>query len=167
MKRITLITAVALAVAAAGLGAGEAKAATAATAQQATVVNLTPSRIASFTWVRGQLGWRAGSISRLGRTVFSLDSAGRFAMFQPDGYPALRGTWRANGSTISFSARHSFSTGFTGTNGTDVQGTINARTGQVQLLYVAGTTLAAFVGGQSFGLNNVKVFRAQLQLRRV
>jgi hypothetical protein len=164
VKRLTLISIVALVLAATGALAADARSATAPKAASADVVNLVPSRIVGFNWIRGQAAWRPGSYSRIGRSVFQFGAGGRFALFQPDGYPTLRGSFRISGDTARFTARYAFVT-ITGNNTTEVQGTLNVRTGRTQILYVAGMTLAAYVNEEHFGLSNVKVFQAQLQLR--
>ncbi len=165
MKRLTLIICLSL-VLAAGAHAGEAHSASAAPkATSAGEVNLVTSRVLTFDWLRGQLAWRAPNLSRLQRSVFQFAPGRQFVLFQPDSYPTLRGTFRINGNTATFSGRHVFSTYPSGYSVTEIEGTLNMQTGRATITLIAAQSLAAYINDTRFGLSNVKMYRSQLGLR--
>lgn len=164
MKRLTLIISIALALAVAGALAGEARSAGAPQASSASVANLVPSRITSFEWLRGQIAWRADNISRLRRSVFQFAPGGRFTFFQP-GHPTLRGRFSISGGTAYFSGSYVFSTYPSGRTTSEIEGTIDLRTGGTQMVLTAGQILTGHIGRGTIGLTNVKMYRAQLVLR--
>ncbi len=165
MKRLTLIISLTIALAVAGALAGEAHSASAPQATAAGEVNLVASRVLTFDWLRGQLAWRASNLSRLQRSVFQFAPGRQFVLFQPDGYPTVRGTFRINGNTATFSGRHVFSTYPSGHSVTEVEGTLNMQTGRATVTLLAAQSLAAYVNDTRFGLSNVKMYRSQLTLR--
>jgi hypothetical protein len=165
VKRLTLIISLALALTAAGALAGEAHSASAPKATSAGEANLVPSQVLTFEWLRGQLGWRDANLSRLQRSVFQFAPGRRFALFQPDGYPTVRGTFSISGGTASFSGRYVFSTYPTGYSVTEIQGTLNLQSGRATILLTAAQSLSAYINDTRFGLTNVKMYRSQVRLR--
>lgn len=165
MKRLTLIVTVAAFLAVAGARAGEAHSASAPAAAGAGDVNLVPAQIRTFEWLRGQLPWRSPNLSRLQRSVFQFAPGRRFSLFQPDGYPTVRGGFTINGNVASFSGRYVYSTLPSGYSVTEVTGTLNLRSGIATITVIAAQTLAAYINDTRFGLSNVKMYRSQLVLR--
>ena len=165
MKRLTLTVSLAVALAAAGAHAGQAHSASGPQAGGAGEVNLVPSQVRTFEWLRGQLAWRSPNLSRLQRSVFQFAPGRRFSLFQPDGYPTVRGTFTISGNTASFSGRHVFSTYPSGYSVTEIEGTLNMQTGRATVTLIAAQTLAAYINDTRFGLSNVKMYRSQLALR--
>jgi hypothetical protein len=165
VKRLTLVISLAIALAVAGAVASEAQSASAPTATSAGEVNLVPSRVLTFDWLRGQLAWRAPNLSRLQRSVFQFAPGRQFTLFQPDNYPTVRGTFRINGNTASFSGRYVFSTYPSGYSVTEIEGTLNMQSGRATVTLIAAQTLAAYINDTRFGLSNVKMYRSQVTLR--
>src|SRR3712207_8127858 len=114
-RTVTTLGALATAAALSLLGA------TAAHADPATAVSITPASIDSFTFQATNPQWEAPTRDRLGRTVFTLSPDGTFQVTQPDGYPTLTGTFGDDGT---FQASDSSSAGATGGTGTAVPGQI-------------------------------------------
>ena len=165
MKRLAPIISVALVLAVAAALAGEARSASAPKAAAVGEANLVPSRILTFEWLRGQLAWRAGNLSRLQRSVFQFAPGRQFALFQPDGYPTVRGTFSINGNTATFSGHYAFSTYPTGYSVTQVDGTINLQSSRATVVLTAAQSLSASINGTRFGLSNVKMYRSEFALR--
>jgi hypothetical protein len=171
--RVIVRTAAALAVtgAVALSGAGTAGAAplgplpsdVVATSSAAEAITLTPASVEQFEWVQGLQSWAEPSRDRLARSAFQFDSAGRFAMVQPDGYPTLVGAIAEDGT---FQAQSSSTEGGNASTTVEVTGQIAVQNGSVvmAMTYVSGATTAAVVDGTAFGDSRVKVFRALLVL---
>ena len=70
---------------------------------------------------------------------------GNFANVQPDGYPAVRGSYTLRRSLATFHGTWSFSTGYSGLSTVEVAGTIDFSRRQpvLRIAYSAGQTLAA------------------------
>ena len=100
----------------------------------------------SFQWLAGQPQWQQPSLSRLARSAWVLDeTAATSRMFQPDGYPAVRGSYTLRRSLATFHGTWSFSTGYSGLSTVEVAGTIDFSRRQpvLRIAYSAGQTLAA------------------------
>ena len=132
-----------------------------------------PSQVLSFQWLAGQPQWQQPSLSRLARSAWVLDDRGNFAMFQPDGYPAVRGSYTLRRSIATFHGTWSFSTGYSGLSTIEVAGTIDfsKRRPLLRIAYSAGQTLAAVLNCNDlsctrYGSSTSKAFRATARLRR-
>lgn len=140
-------------------------------APTADAATLRPTQIVGFQWLSGQVQWQQSNVSRLGRSAFVFDRSGGFAMFQPDGYPALRGAWQSSGSGGRvFRGTFSFST-YGGLSTAEVQGVQRGRT--IRLVYSAGQSIAAVLncnehgyGCTSYGLSNTKAYAARIRVQQ-
>ena len=68
--------------------------------------------------------------------MFQFAPGRRFALFQPDSYPTVRGTFSISGGTATFSGRYVFSTYPTGYSVTEIQGTLNLRSGRATITLI-------------------------------
>jgi hypothetical protein len=132
-----------------------------------------PAQVLSFQWLAGQPQWQQPSLSRLARSAWVLDDRANFAMFQPDGYPAVRGSYTLRRSLATFHGTWSFSTGYSGLSTVEVAGTIDFSRRQpvLRIAYSAGQTLAAVLNCNDlsctrYGSSTSKAFRATARLRR-
>jgi hypothetical protein len=141
---------------------------------EARTVTLAPARITQFQWLAGNTAWEQPSLSRLARTRWVLDDAGNAVMYEPDGYPTLRGRFARQGSRLVLRGSWSFTTGYSGSTVAEYVAVIDAsgRTPTMRIVFSAGQTLAAVLncgpGGCSrFGSSRTKAFAASLTLRAV
>jgi hypothetical protein len=139
---------------------------------EARTVTLAPARVTQFQWLAGNTAWAQPSLSRLARSRWVLDDAGNAVMYQPDGYPALRGRFGRQGSRLVLRGSFSYVTGYSGTSTTEYVAAIDAsqRTPTMRIAYSAGQTLAAVLNCNPmscsrFGSSRSKAFSASLTLR--
>jgi hypothetical protein len=145
---------------------------TTAPAAAATQVVVVPTGQIQFRWVAGLATWQAPNLSRLQRSAFVFAANGSFAMFQADGYPTLRGTYRVSSGTATFHGSFANSAGYTGSITAEVYGTLDTR-GVMRIDYVSGATLAAVFpdlgGGRSgigYSASRTKAYTAVFNVRR-
>jgi hypothetical protein len=136
----------------------------------AQVVQFAPVQINEWTWHQGNLAWEQDNLSRLGRSVWVLDTdTGEAAMIQPDGYPTLVGTFTSQGQQLTMQGNFFSSAGATGSITAEFYAEVDFSSGVLlmRIWYVSGSTLAAVINGTDFGSTNERFYEAALQLTQL